>query len=70
MNWGYRIRSVEEEDAENIANALKIFLDKVDSPNPMEKEAINKFLAWVSFEDEKITFLVLNLVILFILSIP
>ena len=46
-------QSVEEEDAENIANALKIYLDKVDSPNPVEVEAINKFLAWVSFEDEE-----------------
>ena len=40
-------QSVEEEDAENIANALKIYLDKVDSPNPVEVEAINKFLALI-----------------------
>ena len=46
-------QSVEEEDAENIANALKIYLDNVDSTDPVEEEAINKFLAWVSFEDEE-----------------
>ena len=28
-------------------------MDTVDSPNPLEEEAINKFLVWASFEDEE-----------------